>query len=106
MSDDSNSEMQREWRAIVISKLDSLEAGQNQLKSEVGGVKATLAEQQARESVRSSQNATYLSELKLLETKIEELEAFKSKAVGVILAIQFAMGIALYLLRVGTPAAH
>ena len=105
---DDISELQREWRQIVLAKLDSLELGQNQLKTEVSGMKSTLAEQQARETVRSSQTATYLAELKILEGKIDDLESFKSKAVGVILTIQFAMGIVLYFLHAsrGTLPTH
>lgn len=70
MSEDL-SQFQQEWRAIVLSKLNSLETGMAKLSSEIVDMKIKTSE---------------IEEIKSLKDKVEKLEAFKYKALGVITA--------------------
>ena len=82
---DSNQvyDLQKEWRAIVLDKLSSLEKSQADLKNEISDMKTTFANQ---------------AELSALKLKVDSLETFKAKAVGIIIALQAVFGVIGYLL--------
>lgn len=84
-------ELHKEWRAIVLSKLDTLEGGQKEVMAEIGLIKTSFAKQQTLEAMRVS----YQYEIDKLITKVEKLEAFKSKAIGVVITFQFITGLAI-----------
>ena len=95
MSDDVASDLQKEWRAIVLTKLEALDRGQQDLKSEIGEIKVSFASQKALEAMRER----HQQELDSLRAKIESLEGFKSKAIGVILTLQCLTGFFVYWLH-------
>lgn len=69
MPDDIN-ELQKEWRAIVLSKLNNLETSHNDLRKDIADIKDSF---------------TQIKEFQDLRNKVEKLEEFKSKAIGIIL---------------------
>jgi hypothetical protein len=81
-TNDEIQEMQKEWRAIVLNKLDKLEEGQNATRKEVSGMKADF---------------TNVAEFLALKSKVEALENFKAKAIGIVLGIQAVVGVILWL---------
>lgn len=85
MSNESNQiyDLQKEWRAIVLDKLNTLEANQTELKNNISDMKTTFANQ---------------AEFTTLKVKVEELESFKAKALGVIVALQAVFGVVAYLI--------
>lgn len=102
MSETVAEQLQQEWRSIVLTKLDSLDRGQKDLKTEIGDIKSSFASQKALETMREH----YQQELDRLRDKVENLEGFKSKAIGIILTIQFLTGLFVYWLHATAPVAH
>lgn len=88
---DNVAELHKEWRSIVLSKLDTLEHGQKDVMTEIGYIKTSFAKQQTLEAMRVS----YQYEIDKLIAKVEKLEAFKAKAIGAMIAFQFATGLAI-----------
>jgi len=76
-------DLQKEWRAIVLSKLTTLEKTQVDLRDDIANMRTTFANQ---------------AELAALKVKVEKLENFRAKAVGIFLAVQAMVGILVYLL--------
>ena len=72
-------ELQREWRAIVLAKLDSLEKGQDRIKEELVYLK-----------IHSVQSEEHLK----LEARVRKLEDTKVKALGAWIVIQ-GIGVAI-----------
>lgn len=70
---DELSEMQKEWRAIVLDKLTSVEQTQKEIKAEIVSIQTTFAKQ---------------SEINELREKVDKLENFKYKLVGIFLGAQ------------------
>ena len=83
MGDNDNNEMQREWRAIVLSKLSSLETSHKDLNTNIQEIKTSFAKQQT---------------IDILQGRVDELEKFKSKLVGFTLAFQVVWVIVTFLL--------
>jgi hypothetical protein len=77
-------ELQKEWRAIVLDKLTSVEQGQKELKSDVVDIKTTFVKQQALDLLRESNR----TDLKDLSDKVDKLVSFKYKLVGIFLGVQ------------------
>ena len=77
-------ELQKEWRAIVLDKLTSVEQGQKELKSDVVDIKTTFVKQQALDLLRESNR----TDLKDLNDKVDKLVSFKYKLVGIFLGVQ------------------
>ena len=88
MADEVN-ELQREWRAIVLEKLSGLEAGQAQMRTDIVDIKTSFVKQQALEDLRKS----YGEELQLMKDKIDELNAFKYKLIGISLAVNVVLSV-------------
>ena len=82
MSEDVN-ELQREWRAIVLDKLSTVEKGQNEIKRDIVDIKTSFAKQQALEELRAANDR----EIAILRAKIEELNAFKYKIIGIAIGV-------------------
>ena len=78
MGEDAN-ELQKEWRAIVLDKLSTLEKGQKEIKDDIVDIKTTFVRQQALEELRTANNR----EIEILRGKIEDLNAFKYKLIGI-----------------------
>lgn len=76
------SELHKEWRAIVLAKLNSLEVGQQVNSKDLNELKITVARM-------SDQSA----ELNTLREKVERLESFKAKIVGALIAANAIGGV-------------
>lgn len=72
MEDDAQT-LHREWRAIVLSKLTSLEIGLETLKNEVVNVKL---------------HTVSIEEHELLKARVQELENLRNKALAIWAVIQ------------------
>lgn len=86
--EDQLNDLQREWRAIVLSKLNSLEAGQSKLASDIVEIKTSFVQQ-----------SQYQQKINSLEKKISELEKFKYKVIAWVAALQIIIGFILWLLN-------
>lgn len=77
MSDDIT-ELQKEWRAIVIAELTSVKNMIENLRNDIVGVKTTVAQ---------------AAEVQHLRQKVESLEQFKAKLIGIIIAVTTVVNI-------------
>ena len=80
MSEDIN-ELHKEWRAIVLSKLNNLEANQNDIRQDIADVKTSFAQE---------------ADLKSLHKEVDKLKEFKSKTIGIIVAANFIIGLIMW----------
>lgn len=88
MPDEVN-ELQKEWRAIVLEKLSTLEDGQSKMRVDIVDIKTSFVKQQALEDLRSS----YRDEVESLRDKIDDLNAFKYKLIGITIAINAVLSV-------------
>lgn len=95
MATDEAVELQKEWRASILNKLESLDSGQKELKSDVNDIKVNFAKQN---EIFASK-----SEVETLRKKVEDLSYFKAKTVGIYLG---ATGFLLALLKLLSIAGH
>jgi len=93
MSEDIN-ELQREWRAIVLDKLSSVEKGQNEIKRDIVDIKTSFVRQQALEELRLANK----NEINQLSLKIDELTAFKYKIVGIAVGANTIISVIVFLI--------
>ena len=108
MSDDNNQNGWNEYSKLVLKELESLADSIDNLNSEVQGVKQELIEMKARESrideikawKEKIDEVTSPTQLKELIVKVDDLNSFKIKAIGVFIAVQFAMGVVAWYLKV------
>lgn len=77
-------ELQKEWRDMVINKLNDLERGQSEIKKEITDIKL---------------NTTPPNVILDQETRIRTLESFKERAIMLFFVIQFIIGIGIILLE-------
>ena len=82
MGEDIN-ELHNEWRAIVLNKLNSLETGQLVLHKEISDIKTSFV----HNSQLNALQQLHTDQLQALTTKVEVIESFKAKVVGMIIAI-------------------
>jgi|ERR1017187_3200292 hypothetical protein len=92
---DELSEMQKEWRAIVLDKLTSVELSQRELKTDIVDIKTTFVKQQALETLRETNRA----DIETLRTKVDSLEAFKYKLIGIAISVEVIVGFVVWLLE-------
>lgn len=83
MSDDI-SQLQQEWRAIVLKKLDSLEVGQEKISKELTEHRVTSPTRQ---------------DLLFLDERIKILEESKSKFTGIMVGINTVILIIAWLIQ-------
>lgn len=72
MPNDDVNDLQKEWRAIVIAELASVKASIDSLRTQVGDVKSTVAQ---------------AAEVQSLRSEVDKLKEFKSKVIGMTIAI-------------------
>ena len=106
MTDELNQNGWNEYSRLVLKELESLSDSISDLNAQLQGVKEDLAEIKVRESrvdelrvwKEKVDEVCSPTQLKELVEKVESLNAFKIKAIGVFLSVQFGMGaIAWYL---------
>ena len=90
MPDNELGEFQKEWRAIVLDKLTSVEKSQNEVRADIVDIKTTFVKQQSLEALRETNRA----DIKELKDKVEILEQFKFKLAGVVISINVLIALA------------
>lgn len=84
------SQLQQEWRAIVISELSSLKNSVDNLRKEVGDVKTSVAQ---------------AAEVQSLRLEVDKLKEFKAKIIGITIALNaIGAAIAWFISSVATKA--
>lgn len=108
MSDNINQNGWNEYSRLVLKELESLSDNIDNINVQIQGVKEDLTEIKVRES-RVDELRTWKekldevcspTQLKELLVKVESLNAFKIKAIGVFLAVQFGMGAVAWYLKI------
>lgn len=97
-----------EYSKLVLKELTSLADSVDSINLEIQGVKQELAEMRAKEDrvddLRSWKGkideVCSPSQLDALLKKVESLEAFKTKSVGVFIAVQSMMGVVLWIMKI------
>lgn len=107
MSNDANQNGWNEYSKLVLKELESLSDSIDNLNVQLQDVKQNLAEIKAKENRIEELRAwkdkvdevISPTQLKELVEKVNSLEAFKTKAIGVFIAVQFIMGLAAWLVK-------
>jgi hypothetical protein len=86
---DEIGELQKEWRAIVLDKLTSVEQSQKELRSDIIDIKTTFVRQQALDTLREANR----TDIDTLRDKVETLEHFKYKLIGIATGVQLLIGV-------------
>ena len=97
-----------EYSKLVLKELTSLADSIDNLNVQIQEVKQELVEVRVREDRIDELRAwkdkvddiSSPTQLKELVGKVEDLNSFKTKAIGVFIAIQFMMGAVLWLMKV------
>ena len=79
------SQLQKEWRQIVLDKLTSMEKDQHEIRDDLTEIKTTFVRQQAMDELKAANSR----EMDILRGKIEELNAFKYKLLGMATGLSF-----------------
>lgn len=96
-----------EYSKLVLKELESLSDSIDNLNSEIQGLKSDITELKAKEDRVNELREWKLkiddvaspTQLKELVDSVSDLKAFKTKAIGVFIAVQFFMGFAAWLLK-------
>ena len=106
MTDTDSQNGWNEYSKLVLKELESLADSIDNLNTEIQGVRETLTEMKVKESrvdelkvwKEKVDEVCSPTQLKELVEKVDTLNTFKIKAIGVFIAAQFSMGaIAWYL---------
>ena len=105
---DSHQNGWNEYSKLVLKELTSLADSIDNLNVQIQEVKQELVEVRVREDRIDELRAwkdkvddiSSPTQLKELVGKVEDLNSFKTKAIGVFIAIQFMMGAVLWLMKV------
>ena len=108
MSDDSKQNGWNEYSRLVLKELESLADSIDNLNTQIQDVKQELIEIKAKEDRIDEMRAwkdrvddvCSPSQLKELINSVDNLNSFKTKAIGVFIAVQFMMGAIAWYLKV------
>ena len=97
-----------QYYQVVLQQLENLSTGVEALRSELQDVKNQLTELKAKEDriqdikawKERMDEVSSPTQLKELTSKVEDLGNFKTKSIGVFVAVQFFMGVILWYLQV------
>ena len=95
---DEIGELQKEWRAIVLDKLTSVEQSQKEVKADIVEIKTTFAKQNALQDL-AEQNRV---EIATLRDKVDKLENFKYKLIGIAMGAQAVIAVIVWLVEHAT----
>lgn len=87
MNGDYN-DLQKEWRGIVLNKLEVLELGQKEIQQNIFDIRG--------EFVKYTE---YTKTFDSIDNRIDKLEQLKSKGVGVFFTLQIIFAIAVLLIN-------
>lgn len=107
MSNDISQNGWNEYSKLVLKELESLSDSIDNLNLQLQDVKQNLAEIKVKENrveeikawKEKIDEVSSPTQLKELIEKVNSLESFKTKAVGVFIAVQFIMGLTAWLLK-------
>jgi len=96
-----------EYSKLVLKELESLSDSIDNLNSKLQDLKSDITEMKAKEDRVNELREWKLkvddvaspSQLKELIDSVSELKAFRTKAIGVFIAVQFFMGFAAWILK-------
>ena len=97
-----------EYSKLVLKELESLSSGIENLKAEIQDIKQEMVETRVKEDRVDDLRAwkdkvdevVSPTQLKELVEKVDSLNTFKVKAIGVFIAVQFMMGALAWYLKV------
>ena len=92
---DEIGELQKEWRAIVLDKLTSVEMNQREVKADIVEIKTTFVKQQALETLRENNR----TDIETLRNKVDALENFKYKLIGIAIGAQAVVAVIIYVIE-------
>ena len=82
MAEDIN-ELQKEWRAIVLDKLTSIEKDQREIRNDITSIKESFV----RQSTLDERDAGHMHSIEVLRDKVDALENFKYKLIGIVIGV-------------------
>ena len=105
---DSNQNGWNEYSRLVLKELETLSDGIDGLKTEIQNVKQEIAKMQVREDKvdelkvwkEKIDDVASPTQLKELVNEVESLKTFKTKAITMFAAVQVAMGLFVWALKV------
>ena len=97
-----------EYSKLVLKELESLSASIDNLNSQIQDIKQEMVETRVKEDRVDELRAwkekidevASPTQMKELITKVDELNSFKTKAIGVFIAVQAGMGILAWLSKI------
>ena len=95
---DEIGELQKEWRAIVLDKLTSVEQSQKEVKADIVEIKTTFVKQNALQELAENNR----TDLAALRDKVEKLENFKFKLIGIAIGAQAVIAAIVWLIEHNT----
>jgi seryl-tRNA synthetase len=107
--DDKGQNGWNEYSKLVLKELESLSMSIDNLKTEMQDIKQELVETRVKEDrvdelrawKEKVDDVCSPTQLKELVDKVDSLNTFKTKAIGVFLAVQIIMGAVAWYLKVG-----
>lgn len=90
MSTDKEATLEAEWRAIILSKLTSMEEGMKGMQEDINSIKESFVRQGVLNDYRAEQKL----EIDQLKAKIEVLETSKTKVLGIMAGISVVISLA------------
>ena len=96
-----------EYSKLVLKELETLAAGIKELNDSMNDMKREITELRAREDkvqelVKWKERVDEVAsptQIKELKDEVEDLKLFKTKAITVFAVVQFAMGLALFVMN-------
>jgi len=97
-----------EYSKLVLKELESLADSLDNLNTQIQELKQEIIEIKVKEDridelrawKEKMDDVSSPTQLKELVTKVDDLNSFKTKAIGVFVAVQFMMGAVLWILKV------
>ena len=108
MSDEANQNGWNEYSKLVLKELESLSSSIDGLNERIQDLKADITEIKAKEDRITElrdwkgkvDEVASPTQLKELIEDVSDLKAFKIKAIGVFLTVQFLMGLAAWFMKI------
>ena len=96
-----------EYSRLVLKELETLAQGIKELNENLGDVKREIAEMRAKEDkvqelVKWKERIDEVAsptQIKELQTQVEDLKMFKTKAITIFAVVQFGMGAILFAMK-------
>ena len=83
MSTEKEFQMEQEWRALILSKLNNMEQMSRDMQGDISLIKETFVRQVALDKLKDDQKV----EIDLLKARIESMELSRSRLVGIVVGV-------------------